>query len=161
MVKNNKAVYKHIGEGSYKNLENAIKKHLGLKEKNMFNKEPDYSKFPTIYAGKKKEGNISKIKSNMKFGIIYPDGKYRQNNEFMKINGSLSILTKGKKANFVAESENKKPVEVRVKADGMFIKTIKVKKPKLYKIMESKSDKAKTLTLTTNKNLRVYSFSFE
>ena len=97
----------------------------------------------------------------MKFGIIYADRKYRQNNEFMKINGSLSILKKGKKANFVAESENKKPVKVRVKANGMFIKTMKVNKPKLYKIMESKSDKAKTLTLTTNKNLRVYSFSFE
>jgi len=161
LIKNSRVVYRHIGEGGYKPLENAIKKHLGVKERSIFDNEPKYTKFPTIYAGKKKEGKISKVKKAIRFGIVYADGKYKQNNEFLKINGSLTLLAKGKKINFVAESWNKKPVKVNVKANGRLVKTIIVSKPKLYKIAESKSNEVKTLTMATNGNLKVYSFSFE
>ena len=161
LVKNNKVVYKHIGEGDYKALEKSIKSHLKIKESGIFNKEPKYTKFPTIYAGKNKKGKIFPIKNKLEFGFIYTDGKYKQNNEFLKINGSLTLLAKGKKVNFVAESGNKNPVKVRVKANGSFIKNLKVDGPKLYKIVESKSSEKKILTLTTNGNLKVYSFSFE
>ena len=159
LIKNNKVVYKHIGEGNYGILENNIKKHLEIKENKIFHNEPKYTEFPTIYAGKKKKGRISKIKTKLKSGIIYVDGKHRQNNEFLEIKGSLTISTKGKKVNFVAESGNKKPVIVNVKANGRFIRNLKVDRPKLYRIAESKS--TKIMALTTNKNLRVYSFSFE
>ena len=161
LMKNGKIVYKHIGEGSYKPLENAIKKHLMVKERGIFDNEPKYTKFPTIYAGKNKKGKISQIKNKLRFGFIYIDGKYKQNKEFLKINGSLTLLAKGKKVNFVAESGNRKPLKVYVKINGRFIKTFKASKPKLYKIAESESSKTKTLTLTANGNLRVYSFSFE
>lgn len=161
LIKNSKVAYRHIGEGDYKALERSIRKHLGVKERNIFYNEPKYTKFPAIYAGKNKKGKIFPIKNKLEFGFIYTDEKYRQNNEFLKINGSLTLLAKGKKMNFVAESGNKKPVKVRVKANGSFIKNLKVDGPKLYKIAESKSDKIKTLTLTANRNLKVYSFSFE
>lgn len=161
LIKNSKIVYKHIGEGSYKALERSIRKHLGIKARCIFNNEPEYAKFPTVYAGKNKKGKISKIKNKLKSGFIYIDGKYRQNNEFLKVNGSLLLLAKGKMANFVAESENRKPLKVYVKIDGRLIKTFKVSRPKLYKIAESESGKTKKLALTANGNLRVYSFSFE
>ena len=161
LIKNSRVVYRHIGEGSYKALENAIKKHLGVKERSIFNNEPKYTKFQAIYAGKNKKGKISQIKDKLRFGFICIDGKYWQNKEFLKINGPLTLLAKGKKVNFVAESENRKPLKVYVKINGRFIKTFKASKPKLYKIAESESSKTKTLTLTANGNLRVYSFSFE
>lgn len=161
LIKNSKIVYKHIGEGNYKALERSIRKHLGIKARCIFNNEPKYTKFPTVYAGKNKKGKISKIKNKLRSGFIYIDGKCRQNNEFLKINGSLTLLVKGKKVNFVAESGNKKPVKVRVKANGSFIKNLKVNGPKLYKIAESESSDTKKLALTANGNLRVYSFSFE
>ncbi|MBI2135091.1 redoxin domain-containing protein [Candidatus Woesearchaeota archaeon] len=159
LLKNNKVVYKHIGEGNYRILENNIRKHLEIKKSSIFHNEPKYSEFPTVYAGKRKKGKIKEIKNNLKFGIIYVDGKYRQNEEFLEIKGSLKISTRGKIVNFVAESGNKKPVIVNIKADNRFTKNLKVNGPKLYRIAESKS--TKTLELATNKNLRIYSFSFE
>ena len=71
------------------------------------------------------------------------------------------MLAKGKRVNFVTESEKTKPLKVHVKINGRFIKTLKISKPRLYKIAESKSSETKTLTLITNGNLKVYSFSFE
>lgn len=161
LIKNSKIVYKHIGEGNYKALESSVRKHLGIKARCIFNKEPKYTRFPTVYAGKNKKGKISQIKNKLRFGFIYIDGKHRQNNEFLKVNGSLVLLAKGKKINFVAESENRKPLKVYVKINGRFIKTFKISTPKLYKIAELKSSETKKLTLTTNGNLRVYSFSLE
>src|SRR3989338_2918357 len=67
LLKNNKVIYKHIGEGNYRILENSIKKYLKIKESSIFHNEPKYTKFPTIYAGKKKKGKISGIKKEIKF----------------------------------------------------------------------------------------------
>ena len=87
LIKDNKTIYKHIGEGDYKKLENKIINTLKVKTNKIFNIEPKYTKFQTIYAGKKKKGRISEIKDKLKFGIIYKKGKWTQKNEFLQGSG--------------------------------------------------------------------------
>ncbi|MBI2647205.1 hypothetical protein HYW99_01900, partial [Candidatus Woesearchaeota archaeon] len=118
LIKNRKILYKHIGEGDYKNLENKIIKILKIKTKKLFNKEPRYSKFPAIYLGKRKKAKITRLKSKLKFGIIHTKGNWLQKDEFLcsigKEESSLLILTKGKITNFVVRSINKKIINVKV-----------------------------------------------
>jgi len=157
LIKGNEVLYKHIGEGNYKELENKITKSLKIKTNKIFGKEPKYTKHPMIYAGKNKKGKIGKIRNRIKFGIIYVDGIHKQNKEFLKIKGSLAIMTKGRKINFVAKSISNKPIKVKVNNK----KSITISNPGLYSILESKSSKPRKLTLETKNNLEIYSFSFE
>jgi len=158
LVKNDKILYKHIGEGSYKKLEYKIIKTLKLKIKPIFEKEPKYSKFPTLYAGKKKKGNISKLKNKLTFGTIYTEGKWIQTKEYMQNSskGSLTILTKGKIISFVARSL--KPIKIKVYLNNKFIKNMTINKPKLYEIIKLNNNK---LTLKTKNKIKIYSFSFQ
>ena len=165
LLKDNKILYRHTGEGDYKSLENKIIQLLKTKPKKIFKKEPKYSKFPTVYCGTKKEGIILDLKSNkkLKFGFIYKKGRWVQKNEYIKSigeNNSITILAKGKVANFVAESRNKKPMKVSVNSGGKTTKYLTISKPQLYKIVDMKNAKAHKLTMTANSSLAVYSFSF-
>ncbi|MBI4451943.1 hypothetical protein HY637_00810, partial [Candidatus Woesearchaeota archaeon] len=98
LIRNNKILYKHIGEGNYKGLEDSIIKNLNIKTKKEFTNEPKYSKFPTTYCGKKKKGKIKILNYNknskLRFGIVYLDNNWVQNKEYiksMKNNSTLSI----------------------------------------------------------------------
>lgn len=165
LLKDGKIVYKHIGEGDYRNLENKIIRILKSKNKRVFDKEPVYTKFPAIYCGSMKKGRIVSLMTNgkLRFGTMYKDGRWAQKNEFIKPigkNNSLTILTKGKEVDFVAESRNKKQIKVSVNLDGKNIKYLTISKPQLYRIMNLKGNKARKLTITANSNLAIYSFSF-
>ncbi len=152
LVSDGKILYKHIGEGNYKELENIIKKKLKIKLKSIFDKEPKYSKLPTLYFGRKK-GKILRL-----------DG-WVQKQEYIKSlknNSSLTILTKGNLINFVAESLDNKPAKIKIKLNNKKIKTISIDKPQLYKMIGlKKTNRQSRLTLITDKNLAVYSFSFQ
>ena len=78
LVAEGKVIYKHIGEGNYKELEDAIIKALNLKHvKQLFNKEPEYSKHPTVYCGTRKKGIIQSMKAKingLRFGVLYTNG---------------------------------------------------------------------------------------
>ena len=163
LLKDGKVVYKHIGEGNYSKLEDSIIKILKIKRIRYFKKEPKFSKFPTIYLGKGKNGNISKTIYHEKFGTVFISGKWVQKEEFLQSKGigSLTLLIKGSVINFVAESKSQKPVNVKISVDGKFIKNIKAKNPGLYNIARLSGTKERKLTLNANKNLAVYSFSFQ
>ena len=164
LLKNKKVLYKHAGEGNYKELENLIFKNLELKAKKIFDKEPKYSRFPTIYAGKRKKGSIKKAGNKLKIGIIYKNGKWAQEDEFVKSigsNNSLTILAKGRLVRFVAKSLTKKPIKVFIALNNKYVKKINIKKPQLYSILALKKNEPQKLTLTSAKNLAVYSFSFQ
>ncbi len=151
LVHNGKILYKHIGEGNYRQLENKIIKFLKIKSNKVFYKEPKYSRFPTIYCGKMK-GN--KIRLN---GWI-------QKNEYIKSiknNLSFQINTKGKTANFVAESLNRIPLRITIRLNNKFNKKITINKPQLYNLIKAKGNKQKELAVITPKNLAIYSFSFQ
>lgn len=166
LMKDAKVIYKHIGEGNYKSLESKIIKFLKIKSNEIFNEEPEYCKFPTLYCGKRKYGKIKRLHGNLKFGIVYINGKWIQNQEYIKSvknSSSLTILTKGKIINFVANSLNKKPAKVDIKVNNKSIKIISINRPQLYNLLKFKKDSTKRckLTLTTSRNLAIYSFSFQ
>ncbi len=151
VIKDGKILYKHIGEGNYKKLENIITKKLKIKTKYLFQKEPKYSKFPTVYCGKLKEKPI-------KF-----DG-WIQKSEYIKStknNADIVIKTKGKIINFVAESLNKRSIIIKIKLNNKFNKKIVINKPQLYNLAKTEDSNVKELALATPKNLAIYSFSFQ
>ena len=151
VVKSGKIIYKHIGEGNYKKLENVIVKNLKIKANHLFQKEPKYSKFPTIYCGKRK-GKPVKL-----------DG-WIQESECLKsaINDAkITIKTKGKITNFVAESLNKKTIEINIKLNLKSYKKIEINKPSLYTLIKTKHSKQQGLIIIAPKNLAIYSFSFQ
>lgn len=164
LIRNGKILYKHIGEGNYKKLEDKIVKLLNIHTKRIFNREPTYSKYPTVYCGGRKKGEILNLANKLKFGIIYKNGKWTQKDEYLQSNEkqcSLTILTKGMVINFIAESLDKKPVKVTIKLNNELIKKLMVNKPQLYNIAKLKDTRQKKMTITAPKNVAIYSFSFQ
>tara|TARA_Y100000310_G_C20702467_1_gene831157 strand:+ start:819 stop:1499 length:681 start_codon:yes stop_codon:yes gene_type:complete len=151
LINNNKTAYKHVGEGNYKILENKIRGVLGDKSKRLFEKEPKYTKFQTLYTGKKKQRK----------GSIIKKGNWKQNNESLQGKGSLTIKTKGKIVSFVARSLINKTADIKIRINNKSIKNLKINEPRLYKIIELKSNEEKTLNLETKQKITVYSFAFQ
>lgn len=167
LVKNGDVMYRHIGEGDYKKLEERIIKLLdagNASPKRVFAREPEYSRFPAVYCGKEKRGKMLKFANKLKFGGVYVEGRWVQKKEFIKNKGtkcSLAILARGTTINFVAESADKKPVKVDVILNGRHIKNLAVSKPQLYEIAKLKEHKSNRLALAPDSGLKVYSFSFQ
>ena len=166
LINGKKVIYRHIGEGSYKELENFIIKNLNIKSKKLFNNEPLYTKFPTIYCGKRKHGKIKLLdnRNKLKFGIIYLNRSWIQKKEYiqsLKNNSSLTIVTEGKIINFVAKALNNKVVKVKITLNNKIINNLSIKNPQLYQIIKLKNDKETKLTLITDKNTAIFSFSFQ
>ena len=166
LAKGRKVIYRHIGEGNYKKLENSIIKNLHIKSKKLFNNEPVYKKFPTVYCGKRKRGKIkeSNDENKLKFGIVYLGENWVQKDEYLqslKSNSPMAITTKGKIVNFVAKSENNKVIKVNVKLNNKLMKNLSIKNPKLYQIVKLKNNKQRKLTLIADKDIAIYSFSFQ
>jgi len=169
LMKGGKIAYRHIGEGNYRELEKAIIKELNFKGKNktkLFKDEPKYSKFPTVYLGSKKHGKIKRDENlknrKIKFGIVYADGDWKQKDEFLENKNkiSLSFLARGKRVYAVAESRNNDRAVVSIRADGKFLKNVRIKAPDSYCIAEFKDAKGRVLTLECKQGIAVYSFSF-
>jgi len=164
LIKGGKIVYKHVGEGNYKKLEASIIKNIKIRAKTIFWNEPKYSKFPTVYCGKKKNGRISALNDKLRFGTVYTSRGWAQKDEYLqslKNNSSLTILTKGRTTNFVANPANNKRIKIKIILNSKAIKWLSVNRPQLYRLIKSKNNRAKELTITTPKNLQVYSFSFQ
>lgn len=171
LISQGKVVYKHIGEGNYKDLENHIIDVLEIKNlnlKKLFSKEPKYSNHPTVYCGKRKKGKVNSLKKNNKntldFGIIYALGNWSQEDEFLlssEDKQSITLVTKGKIINFVAESLSKKPIRVAIQLNNKNVKNLEISRPQLYNLLQLKTGEQQKLSLITEKNLAIYSFSFQ
>ena len=166
LVKGKKVIYQHVGEGNYKVLENSIIKNLNVKSKKLFKIEPIYTKFPTVYCGKRKHGKIKLLgnKNKLKFGVIYNKGNWIQKEEYLqslKNGSSLIVITKGNLINFVAKSLNNKKIKVKAMANNKLIKILSIKNPQLYQIIRLKNSRQNKLTLIADKNIAIYSFSFQ
>ena len=165
LIRNGRILYKHIGEGNYKKLESAIIKNLDIRSRNIFKKEPKYSKYLTVYCGKRKNGKVlKKLTDKLKFGAIYINDNWTQKQEYIKSlknKSSLKILTKGNKVNFVAESLTKKSINITIILNDKIYKKLIINRPKLYNLTILKDNKHNKLTIISQKNLAVYSFSFQ
>ena len=98
----------------------------------------------------------------IKFGIAYADGDWKQKDEFLENKNkiSLSFLARGKRVYAVAESRNNDRAVVSIRADGKFLKNVRIKAPDSYCIAEFKDAKGRVLTLECKQGIAVYSFSF-
>ena len=161
LIWNNKILYKHIGEGNYKKLEGKIIEALKIKSNAVFNKEPKYTKFPTVYAGKKKHGRISELKNKIDFGVIYKKGIWKQNDESLIGKGSLAIKTKGKAVSMVASSIKKKTIKINIRLSNKSIKNITINGPRPYNLLKLDNNKSKILNLEAKSELAIYSFAFQ
>ncbi len=172
-----KEVYRHVGEGNYKLLENKIRTELGINKisKLLFKTEPKYSKHPTIYAGSRKNGKVSGSydAEDMKYGTIYANGSFLQKKEYLESigKGSIKIKTRCKIINIVAESLTKKSIMIKISSNKrkkkgknhkkINTKVIRICNPRLYTLNQSKKTNPQILEIETNKGLAVYSFSFQ
>lgn len=167
LVKGKKIAYKHVGEGDYTKLENAIRKILKVRFGRIFKAEPAYSRFPTVYCGKRKHGKTKKLDNDkkLKFGKIYSDANWVQKDEYvqsLKTGSELSIRAKGKIINFVAESLGKKPLKICIKLNNKKLKSISINNPQLYTLAKIKNNhKNNKLDVISPKSLAIYSFSFQ
>ena len=158
-----KILYRHVGEGNYKKLENAIRNILKAEPKRIFNREPEYSKFPPLYMGKRKKGRIVKRIGELRLGSVYTEGKWAQKEECLENKGaaSLAIQTKGKIVNIVAKAIRDKPAAIFIMLGDKPLRRIVINRPDLYPLVRIKGSKQHTLTLMTKSKIAVYSFSFE
>ncbi|MEK6983240.1 MAG: hypothetical protein AABX33_01595 [Nanoarchaeota archaeon] len=164
LINGNKIVYRHIGEGGYKKLEDKIRELLQINIKRLFKIEPSYSKYPAVYTAKSKNGIIKKLNGKLKFGEICLDGKWIQKKEYIKSRekGSvLSLIVKGKIVNFVAQSLNRKQIEVIIKLNNKFIKRLMIKAPQMYRILKLNEGNKNKPSLIVGKGIAIYSFSFQ
>ena len=165
LVKDGKIVYRHIGEGNYRRLEGKIAEILKIKPRDILKTEPQYSKFPAIYCGKKKNGKIGNLNDKLKFGAVYLDDNWVQKNEFVQSlgnNAKLFIKTRGKSINFVAGSLGGKQIKILIKTNkNKKSKTLSIKNPQLYNLIKLNNNKENILNINAGKNLAVYSFSFQ
>ena len=141
-----------------------IIKFLGVNpKKRIFNREPEYSKFPPLYTGKRKKGRIVKRIGELRLGSVYTEGKWAQKEECLENKGaaSLAIQTKGKIVNIVAKAIRDKPAAIFIMLGDKPLRRIVINRPDLYPLVRIKGSKQHTLTLMTKSKIAVYSFSFE
>ncbi len=165
LIKDGKILYRHIGEGRYKTLENNIKMALKLKTKPLFVKEPKYSKYPAIYAGRRKKGIILSLNAEkIDFGVIYAGKGWLQKEEYlesMKNNSAIKIRLAGNISSITAQSLTKKPVKISLKINDKITISKIISKPKLCQLFKSKTKNKKILDIIADKGLAIYSFSFQ
>ena len=161
LIKNEEPEYIHVGEGNYGRLEKRIMRILKIKSSVLFNNEPKYAKFPTIYAGRRKKGIISELKDKLKLGVIYKKGAWKQNSEYLIGKGSLTIKTKGKVISMVAKSINNNPININIRLNNEKMKDITINGPQLYDLIKLRENKQKMLRIETKSKIQVYSFAFQ
>jgi len=171
LVKDGEVVYRHIGEGGYKQLELVIRKNIGnfqYGEKSIFPSEPKYSKIPAVYCGKRKNKKVFCNDGLPKeFGVLHASGACRQADECLISRGPDSCIflkTKGNKVNVVAQTIGKKNSLLLArwnKGCRQRKVLLRVSNPKLYHLLNAPA-KNGTLALSAIRGkAAIYSFAFE
>ncbi|HZX44242.1 MAG TPA: hypothetical protein VFF28_01015 [Candidatus Nanoarchaeia archaeon] len=171
-------IYKHIGEGKYSQLEDAIRRALKAKREKIFKKEPRFTRYPCIYFGKNKGS-----------GKYLAEGKWKASEEAIEGYGIINLVTRGKKIYIVAEANKNpnrrgifsvvntlnveshnnnpvtqvsgvfttnKPSAALVRGNGARIST-----PGLYLVKTFRSDKKRKFKLNVKKPVKLYSLAAE
>jgi len=147
LLDNDKLIYRHIGEGGYSQLEEAIRIKLKAKTDKIFNTEPEYSKHPCTYFGRKKK--------NHRFAI---EGRWRQYNECIIGDGKIHLTVRGKKILLVAASEKGSIIYIR---GNDFRDSIPIKRADLYLLKEFRTARKRRLSLIIMNPTRIYSLAEE
>ncbi|MBI2139575.1 redoxin family protein [Candidatus Woesearchaeota archaeon] len=172
LVKGGKVVYRHVGEGRYRNLEIKIKKILGVDGRFVFRREPTYSKIPAVYCGKRKNKRLfCKDGCPKEFGSLFLSSGWKQDGEGIiniKPGASEKLLAMGKNCFIICSAVGKAKARLKIRAFGdlsfsnqLFCRFLEVKTPGIYSIYQ-KDRRVKSLSITAEKGtIRIYSAAFE
>ncbi len=170
--------YVHFGEGNCENTEKALQHFLGISkntEKEKFKGVmPDQS--PETYAGfeanpglgsglaKDKKGKDVWVRPDeLEPNVIYPEGQWEQERDYLELRkspGKLTYKFNAREVNVVIE-----PLEKSVEAD-IFIdykkkKTIKISSPNTYTVFKSGKYGYRELGMVFRGKARVYCLTFD
>lgn len=171
-------VYEHFGEGEYDVTENNIRYLLGLK--NMPATESVDDSFvgaltPETYFGyaraerfhsqeamSRDQSTTYHYTENLDRDAWALQGSWLINRDKIiatSANASIKLHFRGGKVYAVMGSE--KPIAVQLILNGVKLKTLEVKQPKLYTLVESNKEKEGTLEIITDQpGLEMYTFTF-
>ena len=196
---NGNVIYKHVGEGGYNEIEENIVKllkeinvNVEFKRKKEIKFMPTFLVSPETYAGHLRNNWIGNGKlcipgscnyyedpNEYKLNVIYLDGNWIQEDEFLKhydnklgkiifkyIGHSINGVLVPDKNNFevVVKLDNKYLTKENVGKDVKFkgkVSYVKVDKPQLYELTKTKNIESHVLTLETkSKDFKLYAFTF-
>ena len=176
---NGKIIYDHIGEGSYQETEEAIKKALGIKGEDMSSdsmNEVDLSQInsPEVYFGTLRNEYLANgeqgkqgvqtlsLPTQTKQNELYLEGTWDFNEEYAEMQsaeGGIVFEYDSKDVYMVASAEEKVTLEIYV--DNVLIKTIEVQEEDLYPIVEGNSYDSHHLEIRIKgRGLRAFTFTF-
>ncbi len=161
LMHDGKIIYCHVGEGKYRALEGKIRSVLCARGKLVFSSEPTYTRYPAVYAGKRKGGKVVQRNPSGfgKIGVIL--GTWRQENEALVHSGkegSLRLISKGTQMSIIAQSFGN--AYITIKENERVHDQIKVKEPKLYGVRPFSQNKQRNLTLKVKGRIALYSLGF-
>ncbi|MBN1170237.1 redoxin domain-containing protein [Candidatus Micrarchaeota archaeon] len=168
--------YVHFGEGMYEDTEDAIQILLGIQGKKEKENLLDYmfDQTPQTYAGfLRNRGLGSGLISGSKYnyyvdrnehvpGIIYPDGRWEQEKEYIELKnspGKLSFRFNAREVNIVIVPLGKS-VRADIFIDNRKKKAIAINKPGIYNVFRDKKYRERDLGLVFRGKARVYVFTF-
>ncbi len=169
--------YTRLGEGGYREMENMIQSYLGISEELEEMNSLDYMPYqsPETYAGFVMNNglgsgigcddngcNIYIDPGKHLPNTIYPDGRWKQEREYLEMlesPGKISYKFTARQVNVILE-----PLDKKVKAD-IFIDSrkkneIEVDIPNIYTVYEKNKYKEHNITLKFKGKVRLYAFTF-
>jgi len=168
--------YLHFGEGGYTETERAIQDQLGISMKEEAGSAPGYmfDQSPETYAGFEKNDGLGSGLACTKAGcryvdngghdpnIIYPDGEWEQERQYLELRkapGRLSYRFNAREVNVVMAPADG-PVKAEVSVNGEAVGSVTVGRPDMYTVFRDKRYSDRELVLTFDGKVRVYAYTF-
>ena len=147
-------VFKHVGEGNYTELENAIRQELGLARLEVAEELPiNYTQTHELYLGSERANSADPVQLT---------GSWKQTKESITSTGQDAAIT----LNFFAKSvylvlSGKSSESITVELDGKFLSNITMDGDRKYDILELKTGPSShTVTIRIPEGVSAYSFTF-
>ena len=166
-----------FGEGNYTTMEKSIQERLGISEKPEKEKYPGYmfDQSPETYAGftrnyglgsglacDEKGCNVYVDPGEHNRDIIYPDGRWVQEKEYLELKkalGKIAYRFYARQVNMVMAPVSK-PVKADIYINNKKTDTMKVDEPRMYTVFRSKKYSEKELSVRFHGKVRVFVYTF-
>ncbi len=177
LIKDGDVIHVQFGEGRYEEFEKEIQAALGVSGKVEKGRAPGYmfDQSPETYAGfsrsrglgsglvcVKKGCDVYVEPDEYEPGVIYPDGQWEQEREYLELKkapGKISYRFNAREVNVVM-GPAEKPVKADIFVDRIKKKTITIGSYKMYNVYKEKRYKERDLGIVFHGKARVYVFTF-
>ncbi len=177
LIKDGDIIHAQFGEGRYGQFEGEIQAALGISGKTAEDKAPGYmfDQSPETYAGfarntglgsglvcVKKGCDVYVEPDELSPGLIYPDGQWEQEREYLELKkapGKLSYRFNAREVNVVM-GPVKKPVKADIFVDRKKKKTITIGSYSMYNVYKDKRYRERDISIVFHGKARVFVFTF-